>query len=263
MRGRVLAGNRAAARARPRDALRYLFRSNEVSNFTYELTNMVDVARTVAQALGVSQEAAARTLDELAADAELRDELTALLRGNPKRDSVPRYGYRYMYYCVARLLKPAVTIEVGTHDGLGAALICRALERNEAEGRPGTLVTLDAAPSSGWLIPGKLRARCITVLGDVMETLPAALEEHGCDFLVDDIGFGFTAKPWVFETGLRLGRRPLTIGSEFPPRRPGEAPTALEQAALAADGHYSEFVEEPEAHFWPGHTQGLAHIPAS
>ncbi len=263
VRGRVLAGNWSAARDRPKDALRYLFRSNEVSNFTYELANMDDVARTVAEALDVPQQEAAMALDELAGDTELRASLTALLRANPKRDNVPRYGYRYLYYCAARLLKPGVTIEVGTHDGLGAALICRALERNEAEGHPGTLVTLDGAASSGWLIPAELRPRCTSVLGDVMETLPAALEEHGCDFLIDDIGFSFPAKPWLFETGLRMGRRPLTIGSEFPPREPSDAPTALDEASRAAGGRYAEFIEEPEEHFWPGHTQGLAHIPAS
>ena len=261
VRGRVLAANSLAARERPRDALRYLFRSNEVSNFTYELDNMDDVSATVSEALAVSPDEANRALDELADDAELRAALTALLRENPKRDSVPRYGYRYMYYCAARLVKPAVAVEVGTHDGLGAALISRALERNESEGTPGKLITLDAASNSGWLIPPNLRSRCEVVLGDVMQTLPKVIEEHGCDFLVDDIGFGFTEKPWVFETGIKLGRRPLTIGSEFPPRQPGDPQTALEQAARGAGGRYSEFIERPKDHFWPGHTLGLAQIP--
>jgi hypothetical protein len=258
VRLQVLLHNRSAARKRPRDALGYLFRSRELSNFTYELENMDDLARAVAEGLGAPVASVRECIDELDRDTELRDELRALLGANPKRDSDPRYGYRYMYYCVVRLTHPEVVVEVGTHDGLGAALLLRALERNAAAGHPGELHTLDQTAEAGWLIPQRLRERCTHHTGDATETLEPLLRERGCGFLIDDIGFAFPGKPWLFEAALGQATRPLTIASEFPARTDGDPPTALFEAAEVHGGRYAEFVEQPRQHFWPGHAQGLA-----
>jgi hypothetical protein len=265
VRLQVLAQNRAAARERPREALRYLFRSRELSNFTYELDNMDELARAVAAGIGAPLASVRECVDELDRDTELRDELRALLGANPKRDGDPRYGYRYMYYCVARLTQPEVIVEVGTHDGLGAALLLRALERNAAAGHPGELHTLDQTAEAGWLIPSRLGERCTRYTGDAGETLEPVLRDRGCGFLIDDIGFAFEGKPWLFEAALGQGTRPLTIASEFPARANGDPPTALSVAAEVHGGRYAEFVERPRRHFWPGHAQGVANFatPAS
>jgi hypothetical protein len=249
---------RDAVRRRPREALRFLFRSRETSNFTYELANMEELAGMVAGALGQPRERVRACVAELETDTELRDELTTMLAANPKRDPEPRYGYRYIYYCAARLLRPGVIIEVGTHDGLGAAVLLRALERNEREGSPGKLVTLDATQASGWLIPERLQGRCTRLIGDLYETFEPALHEHGCDFLIDDIGHAFEGKSWLFESCLGNGTRPRAIGSEFPKRAPADTPTPLAEAVARFGGDYAEFDEDPRAHFWPGHTQALA-----
>lgn len=262
VRLRVLWSDRALALKRPGDSLRWLVRSREISNFTYELSNMGELSQTVASALDVPVASALDCIDELEHDAELRTELSELLTANPKRDNDPRYGYRYMYYCVARLARPKVIVEVGTHDGLGAALLLRALERNAAEGFPGELHTFDSTEQSGWLIPERLRARCTRHIGDAEQTLEPVLHEHGCDFLIDDIGFAFEGKAWLFDSALGLGKRPLVIASEFPARADGAAATGLSLAAEAQGGSYAEFVEDPRDHFWPGHTQGLARFGA-
>ena len=43
--------------------------------------------------------------------------------------------------------------------GSAPAVLLRALERNREEGDPGTLVTLDTTPHSGWLIPARFAGR--------------------------------------------------------------------------------------------------------
>ncbi len=263
LRVRMVAGARGAARRRPRDAASYLFRSREVSNFTYELRNMDELVGCVAEALAVDASLAREAAGELAADTALRSELAAALAANPRRDNTPRYGYRYIYYCIVRIARPGVVFEVGTHDGLGAAVLLRALERNREEGDPGTLVTLDATPHSGWLIPARFAGRYAHELGDVSATLAPLIDRHGCDFLIDDIGFAYERKPFLFETAFQRARGPLVLASEFPPRTASDPPTVLARVADDRGGRYAEFNEVPEGHFWPGHTQGVAAFEAA
>ncbi len=53
---------------------------------------------------------------------------------------------------LARAPRPKLIIEVGAHDGLGAFLLLRSLERNAEEGYPGRLVSFDVNPKAGWLV---------------------------------------------------------------------------------------------------------------
>jgi hypothetical protein len=254
-RARVLVANRDAARARPRDAARFLFRSRELSNFTYELANMGDLVGCVATALSIEPAEAAAAVSELESDAALRDELATALRANPKRDDEPRYGYRYLYYALVRLLRPAAVLEVGTHDGLAAAVMLRALERNGDSGR---LLTVDDVEASGWLIPDRYAEACEHALGDALELVPRLLDETRCELVIDDIGFGFEHKETLFEAALGRRRGRLVLASEFPARSAADPPTALARLAERHGGRYAEFNEVPREHFWPGHAQAVA-----
>ncbi len=219
---------------------------------------MDELAACVGDALGVPAAEVAAKVEELRSDDQLRDELDRALSANPKRDDRARYGYRYIYYCIARLRRPRLVVEVGTHDGLGAAILLRALERNAGEGSDGRLVTLDSNPAAGWLIPERLRGGGELVAGDVTETLGRVLDQRGCDFLIDDIGFAYEAKPALFEAGLGRAEGGIVIASEFRRREAADPPTELAAFAAERGGRYAEFNEDPERHFWPGHAQAVA-----
>ena len=64
----------------------------------------------------------------------------------------PPFGKRVGWYALVRLLRPALVVETGVHDGLGALALLRALERNGQEGHPGRLVSFDINPSAGWIV---------------------------------------------------------------------------------------------------------------
>lgn len=250
-RARVLAGERESVRERPRDSARFLFRGREVSNFTYEIENMADLARFAQEVTGSSDAEVEGALAELADDAALVSELRSTLDSNPRREVEPLFGYRRAAHAIARLAKPPRVIEIGTHDGLGSVAIAAALERNAAEGRPGRLATLDINPDAGWLIPERFKAVSRMHIGEVTDTLPIVLADEPPSFVFQDVGHAFDHAQFVFESALEATRgRPLILMSEV------DDATHLPDLCAREGAPYFSFTERPHRHFWHGHTWG-------
>jgi len=95
-----------------------------------------------------------------------------------------------IWYALVRLIKPAVVLETGVHDGLSSCLILRAIERN----RQGLLVSIDLpstdlAPGQrpGWLVPESLRGPWRLELGDSRRLLPGLASQHApLDIFIHD-----------------------------------------------------------------------------
>jgi methyltransferase family protein len=247
----IVARSRGALRQRPRDALRYVLHSREASNFTYELSNEDEMVATLGEVLPEQPVRLMGYVDELHGDVALRDSLAAKLRANPGRDPEPRYGKRAMDYCIVRARRPGAVLELGTHDGFGAAVILRALERNAEDGFDGKLVSLDAGEQAGWLVPDFLRARLTQIAGDVRQTLEPALREHGADYVNSDIAPDYPDKEWALETICAHARGELLIRDEV------DEGSALQSVAKRHDARYFTFREQPIRHFFPGHLIGL------
>ena len=100
------------------------------------------------------------------------------LRYREVRPDAPSFelGRFRMWYALVRVLRPAVVLETGVHDGLSSAVILAALERN---GR-GRLVSVDlpstdlppTVDGAGWLVPERLRSRWTLLVGDARRLLP-------------------------------------------------------------------------------------------
>jgi hypothetical protein len=136
---------------------RWMLRSREYTNFTYDYTDlgMSATADVLALLTGVPHEAVIAYSSELSQDTDLRTGLERDLAAGPyARTADPRirYGRRLVYYLLVRSMRPRFVVEAGTDKGLGACLIARALQRNAAEGQPGTLVALDTNRSSGAML---------------------------------------------------------------------------------------------------------------
>ena len=130
----ALNGNRESVRKNPREAARYLMRSREINNWTYELENESEVLAAVAEMVGAEPRVMELYRDELRADFRLRHEIEATLKPVRRRDPEVRYGYRIMHYSLIRVMKPETVVELGVHDGLGAAVVLRALEEEHLGG---------------------------------------------------------------------------------------------------------------------------------
>lgn len=253
----VLGGLRDAARANPRAAWHYLLHSRETSNFSYEIENLDELAAVAAEVLGPDRGRVEELIAELRNDRPLLAELGEALSGHPGRDDAVRIGYRYATYAAARIVRPRLIAEVGTHDGLQAAFLLRALERNEAEGHAGELVSYDNVETAGWLVPERLRSRHRIVCGDVLETFEDGLGDGRLELLIQDVSGSWPGVRDLYERALAAAPGHLAIFGEV-----GEV-DALRELALAAGGQYGEFRERPVEHFWPGDNRGLAAIPGS
>ena len=125
----------------------------------------------------------------------------------PGADHEPKLGKRRAVYCALRVEQPAIVAETGVHNGLGSAVVLRALERNEAEGRPGKLLAFDIEPETGWLVDRDRHSeRFHFYLGDTKSTLPAVLAEHGVDFFIHDSVHQYEFEVFEFETALQHSR---------------------------------------------------------
>src|SRR4051794_27746889 len=171
---------------RPARYFGYLLVDPELDNFTYDLSNDDELAAWLGDATGEPRERFEALLAELRDDREFLGLLRAQLRQRIDRKQRPMFGRRAGWYALARLLKPETILETGIHDGLGSALLLRALERNAGEGHEGSLVSVDINPAAGWLVPDGLRSRWTPVFAPSDEALPGAVEGRKVEMFIHD-----------------------------------------------------------------------------
>jgi predicted O-methyltransferase YrrM len=122
------------------------------------------------------------TFDELDRDCEFVDTL-AENYSRVRTDSPIKFnlGRLKVWYVLVRLLKPALVMETGVHDGLSSALILHAMKKNDR----GTLVSIDlpsvdlppGVEGAGWLVPTALRSRWRLQIGDSRKLLPRLVKQ--------------------------------------------------------------------------------------
>jgi hypothetical protein len=133
--------------------LAFVLGDPEPDNYTYELANASELAPWVRGVSGADRVDVDRALAEPAADVQLAERVKRATAGHWWWSKpAPPFGKRLAWYAFARLLRPELIIETGVHDGLGALLLLRALERNAEDGATGRLVSFDINPTAGWLV---------------------------------------------------------------------------------------------------------------
>lgn len=165
-------------------SVKWLFRSREFANFTYDLTpaNKNHLAWFIAGFCNVSVQEIERYFLELESNVHLRQHIATQLlmnrRGN-EIDGEAFFGRRLGWYAIVRATKPDVVVETGTEKGLGSLVLAEALLKNGA----GRLITIDIEPQSGLLIGGVWAA----VIEQVVEDSLVALSEiRNIDLFIHD-----------------------------------------------------------------------------
>lgn len=166
-------------------SVRWLVRSREYTNLTYDLTplNREHLAWFVAVVTDVHIAEIRAYLDEVESDTTLREHIRTGTRESARRgiaDPEARYGRRVGWYALVRALRPSHVVETGTDKGLGSCVLAAALQRNGS----GQLTTIDINPESGYLIKLPYRTVIERRVGDSLETL-AQLESPVDLFLHD------------------------------------------------------------------------------
>lgn len=243
---------RRSALSRPREALRYLLAGRETTNFTYEIANADELAAMLADGLGAPRERLEAWLAEVEADSAFLAELRQRLSSRRDRENEPRFGRRLGWYCVVRHAKPELVVETGSHDGLGTALLLRALERNAEEGHEGRLLSADIDPETGWLVSDCLRSRLERHIGDARVTLPVALSGRRVGVFIHDSLHTYEHERFELELALEHAAEPAYLISDN-----AHASTALADLCRERGLRYLHFVERPRGHFYPGAALGL------
>ena len=233
-------------------AVRYLLFGRELDNFTYEIANEDELARFIGGGIGVSTADAARYIQELQVDHELRAAIRDALRGRDDRNRTMPYGRRLGWYAIVRARKPRIVVETGVHDGLGSAVLLRGLERNAMEGHEGSLVSFDVNGNSGWLIPAFARSRHQLVIGPAPDMFLEALNGRRVDLFIHDSDHRYEHETAEFEAVMSLAGPSAVFVSDN-----AHAGTAFRDFCRRHSLRFHFFREVPRDHWYPGAGIGL------
>lgn len=138
-------------------------------------------------------------------------------------------------------------------DGLGSLLLLAALERNGAEGAPGTLVSIDPLPNAGERVPERLRGGWERVVSFSPDAIEGALAGREVDLLLVDSGGVEERELAEYEAALEhAGPALLLIAAS-------EQQTAAFASTCARLGLPPAAVQDaPHRHFYPGARTGAA-----
>lgn len=232
---------------RPLEALHYLRHGRETDNFTYPIGNreeLVDFVSVIAEA---PRDHVARYFAELETDTQLASWLRERLASRRDRLSEPHYGRRIVWYSLARLTRPDLIVETGVHDGLGSAILLRALDRNGS----GRLCGMDINSTSGWLIPSELRDRFDLKLGPSLASMSAL--EGQVDMFIHDSDHRYEYEWAEYETiSPKLGSRAVLISDT------AQDSDALRDFAKARQRQFSFCREVSRNHWYPGAGVGIS-----
>jgi Methyltransferase domain len=260
-RARVLSHNWDGARRHPRLAIEYLREGYELDNFGYEISNADGLVPVIATTLGTPAPVVAGYLDECVRDTTLVADLAARMSSRAGREIEPHFARRIGWYIAVRLEKPKLVVETGTHDGVGSALLLRALERNAEDGAPGQLMSFDVEPTSGWLIQPWPRNWTL-VIGDTSRTLAEALAGRTVDIFIHDSLHTIDHERLEFRAARHhAAARQVLITDN------AHMTTVLREIARHEDASYEQFDEKLLQETWfTGSSLGIAlftaHSPA-
>lgn len=234
-----------------RESARWLVRSREHTNYTYELTglNREHLAWFVADTTGRAVGEIRGYIDELDQDEALRVYVRGRTEASHRRrlaDREARWHKRLGWYALVRATRPQHVVETGTDKGLGSLVLAAALLRNGA----GRLTTIDVNDSSGYLIGGRYGEVIDRRVGDSVAVLPS-LAQVG--LFLHDSWHTFeheTAEYEAVAPALAAGALVLSDNAHVT--------AALPQWAERTGRRFSYWQERPAGHWYPGGGIGVA-----
>ena len=236
--------------------IRWLFRSNEVTNFTYDLeeNNKLHLAALIADVVNIDFDQVMAYFKELEEDADLRkhiNEATAKSDFNSIADKDVNYGRRIGWYALVRHLKPKILIETGIDKGLGACVLTAALIRNQKEGHEGHYYGTDINPEAGYLLSGEYAEHGSILYGDSIESLNHFGET--IDFFINDSDHSSAYEAEEYKTiASKLSENAIILGDN------SHCSGELLKFSLGANRDFIFFQESPRDHWYPGAGIGIS-----
>jgi len=227
----------------------WLFKSRQVSDFTYDLDEMNKRYLTafVAQVTSKKYGDIMNYITELEKDNELREHVQRITRASKdiNADRDVNYGRRLGWYAIVRAVRPRVVVETGVAAGLGACTLIAALMRNAAEGFPGRYYGTDINPEAGYLLKGEYAAFGEILYGDSIESLKKF--NRPVDVFVNDSNHSAEYEAAEYRTiQNRLSPNAIVLGDN------AHCTDKLLEFALHTGRRFLFFQEKPHKHWYPG-----------
>lgn len=236
------------------ETIRWLFRSKETTNFTYEITpsNKHYLAALIADVVKKPYEEILGYIVELEHNAELKSHIrTTTSKHGRFADLEARYGRRVGWYAIARAVKPKVIVETGIDKGLGSCVLTAALAQNAAEGFLGFYYGTDINPQAGYLLSGIYQQYGKILYGDSITALRQLQVE--IDLFINDSDHSSAYEREEYATiQSKLSPHAIILGDN------AHCTEQLLNFALATNRQFHFFHERPQEHWYPGGGIGIA-----
>jgi hypothetical protein len=237
---------------------KWLFSSNETTNFTYHLysVNQKHLINFIANISKQPYSAIEGYISEILNDKDLASHLLEMAKKGKdwyKTDRKVRFGRRIGWYAFIRATKPKVVIETGVDKGLGSCVIASALLRNRAEGFDGHYYGTDIDPRAGYLLAGKYAQAGKILYGDSIESLKKLDEK--IDLFINDSDHSVVYEAQEYETvASKLSPSSIILGDN------SHCSDSLLNFAHKTGRKFEFFKEVPDNHWYSGAGIGCAYF---
>lgn len=238
--------------------LKWLFRSKETTNFTYdlEINNKRYLASLIADITDIEFRTAMSYINEIEEDRELKEHIagaTAKSDFSHIADKKVHFGRRIGWYAITRAIKPKTVIETGVDKGLGSCVLTAALKRNKEEGFGGQYYGTDINPEAGYLLSGDYANYGCILYGDSIESLKNF--DSRIDLFVNDSDHSADYEAEEYRTiENKLSEHAIVLGDN------SHCTDKLLEFSLKTKRHFTFFQEKPHEHWYPGAGIGISFV---
>lgn len=238
--------------------IKWMLMSNEDTNYTYDLTqkNLDELIKTIEIVFPeYPHKQISKLINEIIEDDKLKEQLQARISTSSFRafaDKKIKFSRRLGWYVVVKILKPKIIIETGVDKGMGAMLLCRALEINQKEGFNGKYYGTDINPIAGYLFDEPLTKHRTIVYGDSIDSLKKLNES--IDLFINDSDHSASYEYQEYHTIKdKLSPRAIILGDN------SHCTNKLLQFSFENNRNFLFFKEEPKNYWYPGAGIGISY----
>lgn len=231
-----------------KNAYTWIFAKTETDNFYYSITekNLSDLISIVSIVTGKSIDDIEHFIEEINTNTEIFERIkNSWLSESGMEDAKVGLARRVGWYAVIRSSKPKLIVETGVSHGVGALVICAALEKNASEGYPGRYIGTDINLTSGKLLLDRHKSFAQILIGDSLNSLKNI--EDPIDLFINDSDHSAEYEGQEYRTIQHLlSLNSIILGDN------SHVTEELRNFSYATGRRYIFFSEKPSNHWYPG-----------
>lgn len=236
--------------------LKWLLFSKELTNFTYDLTdiNKKYLSATLSLITNTSEEKILGYIEEIHTNAKLKQYLEKkIIKSNYNfmADVNINFSRRVGWYALVRAMKPKIVVESGVDKGLGSVVIAEALRKNKSEGYTGGYYGTDNVLAAGYLFDKPYNDYGQILYGDSITSLKNLKEK--VDVFINDSEHSSSYEAREYEAiKSKLSKKAIIVGDN------SHATDKLFAFSVKNNRNFLFWSEKPKNHWYPGAGMGIS-----